>query len=519
MSEPKKPKPSQPAYLPRTWKAAPEPEPEVSGKLKDNDLAPGKAAKVKDATGKPTKKTNKKPDAEPTGKEGASKLEETPLLDTHEGRQRVRIIVGSVVSLAGLVAIIALVRAFQPSSSPVDPNADRNQTKTAVDPKESLEREAAALVENAKQSDKLGRFDTAIKLLSKVTRNYEETQAAKEATAALDRDRRNRPLFAVDDLKNPSGPIPPRQSVADLEGKGATPPSAITTGPAPVALTPPSPVKPPEIVARPLPNGFRAETSAPIHPSCWPMRITCDRDKAVMILIPAGEFLMGREDGESTERPSHRVKLSAFYIDEHEVTNRQYQVYLKESGRVPDDLPPERLDFPAVSLTAREAQAYCYWANRRLPSEAQWELAARSEDGRVSYGPIGEVAKASATTRTLEPVMSSPNDRSPLGGFDFAANAWEWTSDYYDSKYYYQAKDLSVDPRGPNESRIKPAQATVKGGSKLGFLTWREGVRIEARNPLIGFRGALPVEASANPPAGNSPATPGTNSSGGSIPF
>ena len=517
MADSKKPKPSQPAFLPRTWKATPEPveEPKPSARARGQEK--DKAAGPKDASGKPIKKTKKKPEPETDDQPGGTKLEETPLLDTYEARQRVRIILGSIITFVAVVLLIALIRHFQPSAPNVDPNAERGTLKTPVDPKESLEREAAALVENARQSDKLGRSTAAITLLGKVARNYEGTEAAKEAAAALDRERRNRPLFEVENPKNPSGPTAPRGTPPDAgTAKAAASQPVVTASPAPVVAPPP---KPPEIVVRPLPNGFHAETSAPIHPSGWPTRITCDRDKAVMVLVPGGEFLMGREDGESAERPSHQVRLSAFYIDQHEVTARQYQFYLKESGRVPDTLPPERLDLPVVALTAREAQAYCFWANRRLPSEAQWELAARSEDGRVSYGPIAQVSKISVTNRTLEPVMSAPNDRSPYGGFDFAANAWEWTADFYDSRYYYQAKNLSIDPKGPAESRIRPAQATVKGGSKLGFLTWREGVRLDARNPLLGFRGALPVEAMANPPAANAPATPGAAPPGGAVPF
>lgn len=520
MSESKKPKPSQPKFLPRTWKAAPEPEDEPKEPVKGSARAKkDKPAATKDATGKPSKKP--KADQLDDGT-GGSKLEETPILDTYEGRRLVRIAVGSVLSLVGIIGILLVVRAVQPSAAKVDPNAESRETKNAVDPKESLEREAAALIENAKQSDKLGRFNAAIVLLRKVARNYEGTTAAKEANAALDRERRNRPLFEVESASTAPGPVAPANGVAATgTGKASTAPAAPTpTGP----LAPTAPAKPPEIVVRALPNGFRAETSAPVHPSGWPTRITCDRDGAVMLLVPGGEFLMGREDGDSSERPSHRVKLSAYYIDEHEVTNRQYQTYLKESGRASGDVPkpidPARLELPVTGLTAREARAYCYWANRRLPSEAQWEMAARSADGRVSYGfAIKEPARGDANPRILDAVMSLPADRSPLGGFDFAANAWEWTSDYYDAQYYNQARGVMVDPSGPLESRIKPAQVTVKGGSKLGFLTWREGVRIEGKLPQLGFRGALPVEAVQAPPPVNQPSTPGVNPSGGAMPF
>src|SRR6202043_429763 len=94
----------------------------------------------------------------------------------------------------------------------------------------------------------------------------------------------------------------------------------------------------------------------------------------------------------------------------------------------------------------------------------------------------------------MEPVMSLSSDVSPYGAFDMGANAWEWTSEYYDSQYYQQFRALVTDPTGPKESRAKLAQVTVKGGSKSGSLTWREGQKIETRLPFLGFRGALPVE-------------------------
>ncbi len=519
MSDSKKPKPSQPPILPRTWKAAPEPdaepEPPVASKKTKS-----KAGSNDPAAKKPAKKSKKAKPSDSTDEPTGSKLEETPLLDTYEARRTVRLIVGSVMSLFGLIAIIVLVRMFQPGSPGPDVAADKKEPRTAIDSKESSEREAAVFVENAKKADKDGKTPVAIVLLQKVTRNYEGTEAAREANAALDRDRRNRPLFEVDAAKNPTGPIPPTPSkptnVANVPGP---------TQP-PVVAAP----KPPEIVARALPNGFHADPSSKLHPSGWPFKIICERDGASMVLVPAGEFLMGRDDGDASERPSHWVRLSTYYIDEHEVTNRQYQYYLRESGRpldivrqtvteTPEPIAADKLDLPAVGLTAREARSYCVWANRRLPTEAQWEMAARSGDGRVSYGISKEPAKSDQGGRTLDPVMTTPSDRSPYGAFDLAGNAWEWTSDYYDPSYYNQLRGLSTDPAGPTQSRIKPPQVTVKGGSKIGVLTWREGLRIEAKLPQVGFRGVLPVELPATPPPSAQPGGPGVNPPGGVVPF
>ena len=541
MSDPKNPKPSQPAYLPRTWKAEPEPVEEPS------PLASSKTSKAKgDRDGDeqnqtpPLKKKKKKQPDNSAKESTGSKLEETPLLDTYETRQKIRYAVGGVMTLVAVILIMVLVKAFQPATPQEDPRNEKKEGRVVVDSRQSAEREAAALLENARQADKIGRGAAAVDLLRRITRHYDGTDAGKIALAALDRERRNRPLFAVEDPKNPTGPTTPTKPAAPQPINPGNVGLVASTGVAggPTGPTPPtgpsiatSPSKPPEIVVRPLPNGFRPDQTAPVNPTGWPTRIICDRDQATMILIPGGEFLMGRDDGGSSERPSHRVKLSAYYIDEHEVTNRQYQVYLKETGRPADlapkesvakeaTIPPDRLDYPVTGLTAREARAYCYWANRRLPTEAQWEMAARSADGRVAYGPNSvSPADISPTNRPMASVMTTSTDRSPFGPFDLAGNAWEWTGDYYDSKYYYQLRDLTVDPTGPTQSRIKPAEVTVKGGSKAGILTWRDGVRIDAKYAYLGFRGALPVELPITQPPTARPGQPGVNPPGGTIPF
>ena len=530
MSDSKKPKPAQPAFLPRTWKAEPEP-------VEEPDPAP-LSKKTK------TKKRKKQPAGADAKDSPGTKLEETPLLDTFETRQKIRYLVGGVMTLFAVVVVLVLIKTFQPAKSNEDRGNENKSPRIAIDSRQSAEREAAALLENARQADKVGRGVAALDLLRRITRHYDGTEAAKTAVAALDRERRNRPLFAVDDPKHPTGPsapatlLPIGPTASQPPGPGAPPPvgpTGVVAGP--TEPTPPvgpsvaiSPPRPPEVVVRTLPNEFRPDPAASVHPSGWPTRIICDRDGAALVFIPGNEFLMGREDGESSERPSHRVKLSAYYIDEHEVTNRQYQLYLKETGRpveltskgsvAEDVVPADRLDYPVTGLTAREARAYCYWANRRLPTEAQWELAARSADGRVAYGPNSVTpTDESPSNRSLAPVMFTTTDRSPFGAFDLAGNAWEWTGDYYDSKYYYQLRDLTTDPTGPTQSRIKPSEVTVKGGSNSGFLTWRDGIRIEAKYPYLGFRGALPVELPVTSAPTTRPGQPGVNPPGGTIPF
>ena len=118
--------------------------------------------------------------------------------------------------------------------------------------------------------------------------------------------------------------------------------------------------------------------------------------------------------------------------------------------------------------------------------------------------------------------MSLPDrPRSPVGAFDMGANAWEWTSEFYDSKYYQQFRKMVVDPTGPKESPARLAKATVKGGSRMGILTWRSGLNIESKVPYVGFRGALPVEGAPVAPVAPPVAAPniGPASPGGITPF
>jgi len=539
--EPKRPKASTPGYLPRLWKAAPEPEvPE--------EPAPAKSAKKKraGAAGDGTEaKAKKKKKAKPSLDDGtgATKLEETPALDTYQARQRARWIIGGILGGVGLVALILTVRAFRGGSEEEGPQ-EAPEPRVVDEKRANPELEARNIVDNARQADKAGKVKAATDLLEKAARNYQPTVAGREAMHALDRHQRNLSLFGTDGPEQALGPKPPPPGnlVASNVPRGGAPgsvpgptapaPAGNAEGPNPSAATAPIAQAPPPIPIKPLPPGFREQPGTSIHPSGWPAQIRSERDGGVMVLVPGGTFLMGREDGETTERPTHRVALSTYYIDQHEVTVRQFVQFLKETGRPIDAaklIPKEATDpaavddLPAVNVSSQQAKAYCDWARKKLPTEAQWEFAARSGDGRVSYWN-GELPRKDPekAPRTMEAVMSLSTDVSPFGAFDMGANAWEWTAEFWDSQYYQQFRNTAVDPAGPRQSRSKPAQMTVKGGSKAGVLTWRDGQKIETRLPFLGFRGALPVEV---PPAATAGPTiaPSTNPNaklpGGVVPF
>ena len=135
--------------------------------------------------------------------------------------------------------------------------------------------------------------------------------------------------------------------------------------------------------------------------------IVGDRDGAPMVLVPSGSFTMGNDDGQPSEAPAHWVRLSTYYVDQHEVTNRQFRLFLNEThyhGQPPGKwltdekarAEPELL--PVIMVNAHDANEFADWAAKQLPTEAQWEMAARSSDNR-NYPWGNEPIKGSASPR------------------------------------------------------------------------------------------------------------------------
>lgn len=185
------------------------------------------------------------------------------------------------------------------------------------------------------------------------------------------------------------------------------------------------------------------------------------QDSSIMILIPAGEFWMGSDKGSSAEyipdneKPRHKAILPDYYLDKFEVTNQQYFNFCKETGHsLPflmreGKIPPGKENHPVVNVSWNDATAYCKWAGKRLPGEAEWEKAARGTDGRAyPWGNGWDQNLCNNRTSPYEdtvPVGTYPKGASPYGVMDLAGNAWEWTDDWYKS---YPGAERSFDETG-----------------------------------------------------------------------
>ncbi len=173
-----------------------------------------------------------------------------------------------------------------------------------------------------------------------------------------------------------------------------------------------------------------------------------------MIYIPAGEFIMGSEDVDTEglakefgarkgqyyedERPVRKVYLDGFFIDKYEVTNKEYKAFVTATGYTPpgtwenNTYEEGKDDHPVNNVTWYGAYAYCKWAGKRLPTEKEWEKAARGPNGnRYPWGNEFDEGKANLTKGSTAPAGSSETDKSYYGVFDMGGNVMEWVDDWY----------------------------------------------------------------------------------------
>jgi formylglycine-generating enzyme required for sulfatase activity len=263
-----------------------------------------------------------------------------------------------------------------------------------------------------------------------------------------------------------------------------------------------------------------------------------DEGQAGMVYVPQGEFLMGSDVDSAEEAPAHSVHLDAFWVDRTEVTYAQFARFLNHLGGhqgqcgghdcnelKSDDKNSHMLaldgdyvveagydDYPMAEVTWYGAQAYCEWAGKRLPSEAEWEKAARGTDGRRYPWGNSDTSCAKLNFRTCVrstfTVGSYPAGASPYGALDMAGNVYEWTADWYDRDYYQDVAASQPNPAGPASGRNKVA----RGGSSYDLdlylvrTTYRFGYVPETGHRVVGFRCVAQPPAAARPPEPTVPA-------------
>jgi formylglycine-generating enzyme required for sulfatase activity len=273
------------------------------------------------------------------------------------------------------------------------------------------------------------------------------------------------------------------------------------------------------------------ETAPPFLGDSW----TRPTDGATMVFVPGGTFKMGSTQAEieaafelceqyrgeghcrrvlfEDETPAHRVSLDSFWIDRTEVTNAQYDLCVETGGCRPVDcenqFPKDRSEKAVGCVTWPDAQAYCRWAGARLPTEAEWEYAARGPDGYIfPWGDAFDPARLNycdinCTYKWQDrnyddgynwpaPVGSFESGASWCGAQDMAGNAWEWVADWYDFGYY--ANSPAYNPQGPDAG----SERVVRGGSAHWFPPYQRSANRIGISPWAvyasgGFRCAAGV--------------------------
>ncbi|MDQ3917755.1 MAG: SUMF1/EgtB/PvdO family nonheme iron enzyme, partial [Acidobacteriota bacterium] len=213
---------------------------------------------------------------------------------------------------------------------------------------------------------------------------------------------------------------------------------------------------------------------------------------AGMVYVPGGVFMMGRDNGDEYERPAHRVPVQPFFIDQYEVTSEEYAKFVQATGRQPPPgwtngkFPADAARKPITGVTWNDAKAYCERNGKRLPSEAEWEFAARGTDGRLY--PWGNewqwgMANAGRVEADLADV-GTHKGASPFGVFDLVGNAWEWTAD-----------DMTAYPGGKLPEQPPKGTKVLRGGTYLSdssqaTATYRLGYKASGESDYTetGFR-------------------------------
>jgi formylglycine-generating enzyme required for sulfatase activity len=248
-------------------------------------------------------------------------------------------------------------------------------------------------------------------------------------------------------------------------------------------------------------------------------------DGMTMVYVPAGEFSMGSDSGDSNEKPVHTVYLDSFWIDQTEVTNKMYSLCVAagvcQSPKAPNSYSrtsyygnPEFENYPIVYVDWDMANTYCTWAGRRIPTEAEWEKAARgTTSNRFPWGDEMNCDRANGMNCKGDTTQVGQYEigKSPYGVLDMAGNVMEWVADWYSITYYY-ASSSRENPLGPTSGNYHVLRGgSWKSNENSNRSTYRFGFTPDATNYyLIGFRCALGTTSDTNALTPSPPAATAT---------
>jgi formylglycine-generating enzyme required for sulfatase activity len=229
-------------------------------------------------------------------------------------------------------------------------------------------------------------------------------------------------------------------------------------------------------------------------------------DGMVLVYVPAGEFWMGATEidpeASPAERPPHKVSLRAFWIDRTEVTNEMYSRCVGDGACRPPETEnsatrpayygnPEFAGYPVIYVAWEDARDYCEWAERRLPTEAEWEKASRGTRVRLypwgSQPPDANRANYNSRVGDTQPANAYPDGASPYGALNMSGNVAEWVADWFGDGYY--SVSTFANPTGPETGEFR----VIRGGSwynlgramRSAFRLWNYP---DLRSDTVGFR-------------------------------
>lgn len=248
----------------------------------------------------------------------------------------------------------------------------------------------------------------------------------------------------------------------------------------------PEPSKSEVAVTPPAPTNTEPVKPAPPPPPTTPVA------PEGMVYVPGGAYTLGRDDGDPVSRPAHSVTLAAFFIDRTEVTNSEYKKFIDATGhKAPSDwrdgsFPANRDNWPVVNVSWQDANDYADWIGKRLPTESEWEAAARGTDKRVyPWGNEWQSSYANVGTKGITEVGQFKGGASPAGALDMIGNVWEWTADVFD---LYPGSTAPLPPTKEPGITYYVIRGGAFDGDKGNDATRRGFLEPEQGYPKTGFR-------------------------------